>query len=143
MCDVCGVEPEMIMHMFCECLKLRQFLEKLLKVLTMKLNLVWDDNDVWEMFLLFGEWRRSRVKNEVLCRFLLSHARCAIKIRRNIAHYEKKIVTIWPIFKALVKRQIRYNVMHSAADFTLLPLGDNSLVSLDGEGNLIWDWGGV
>ena len=44
--------------------------------------MIWDNRDSWELFLLFGVWEKSKVKNTDLCKFLLSHARWTIKSRK-------------------------------------------------------------
>lgn len=62
-------------------------------------------------------------------------------MRRNIAHFEKKIAPIWPIFKNNVKKQIVFNIMHDGKTCAGLSLCDNDLVSLDEQGKLHWDWG--
>lgn len=140
-CDICEAEPETLLHLFCECVELKVFFDKLKKVLQGKLYLVWSVNDVWEFFLLFGEWRESRVENATLCRFLLSQARRAIKIRRDLAHFEHKKLQIWPIFKANVITHIKYSILHNAAGSNRPPLTNNSLVSLGEGGDLVWNWG--
>ena len=66
-----------------------------------RLGLIWSVSDSWDVFFLFGVWDESRVRNAALCRFLLSHARLAVKLRRNMAHYDHVIHPVWPIFNLL------------------------------------------
>ena len=140
LCDVCSRLPENLLHMFVKCDELKEFHTKLKDVLTEKLGLIWDERDCWESFILFGEWERSRVKNAALCRYLLSHARWAIKSRRNIAHFEKNVKPVWAIFRSMVRLQVSYRYMHGAAGFTLLFLRDNTLIKMDEGKNLVWDF---
>lgn len=105
-----------------------------------EIDLVWDDADCWKVFILFGVWEKSRVGNAMLCKFLLSQARRAIKLRMGIAFYDKKIVEIWVIFKGLVIKQINYWNVYSGADLPLPSLSNNCLVSLKENGKLQWNW---
>ena len=140
MCDVCKRAGESVVHMMlgCECLKgfflvFREFLRD-------RLGLIWDKEDSWEVFFLFGKWEKSKVRNGVLCRFLISHARWAIKARRNLAHFEQKKVDLWKIFKSIVKRQVTYKLRHSTTDLTLLFTQGNDLVRVDDRGRVEWFW---
>ncbi len=139
-CDICGLLPETLMHMYRECSELTSFFETLKECLVNKLGLIWDRGDSWDVFFIFGVWEKSRVKNVALCKFLLSHARWAVKSRRNIAHFEGRIISVWNIFKSIVKKQIHYRLTHGAADFTLLFIKDSDLLSLNRRGEIVWNW---
>lgn len=139
-CDVCESKAETLIHMFCECECLSEFFGKLKSCLRDKLGLLWDRRDSWMGFFLFGTWKESRVKNAVLCRFLLSHARWAIRSRRNIAHYERRKASVWILFKSIVRKQISYRHKHGTEDFTLLFTRDSELLSLDDDGRIVWNW---
>lgn len=141
LCDVCNSAPETMLHWFCECPGLAVFFQFLKRLLITKLGLLWSDNDKWELFILVGYWRESRVRNEALCKFLLSQARRTIRIRRNLAFRECRLTLIEPIFKAIVKKQILYCTTYSPTGLPLLPLAGNSLVSVGEGGKLRWDWG--
>ncbi len=139
-CDVCGLVTEDLMHMYIKCPKLCGFFKMLKCCLTKKLNFVWSDRDSWEVFVLFGVWDMSMVISSELCRFLLSHARWAIKSRRNIAHFENKLVPVWPIFKSMVQTQVKYTMVCGSTSLKTLFLRDNCLVSCQQGGKLIWRW---
>ena len=140
-CDICGLQAETLMHLFCNCIELNVFFVKLKNCLRDRLGFDWDVSDSWDVFFLFGIWDKSRVRNVTLCRFLLSHARLAVKLRRNMAHYDHKIHLVWPIFRNMVRKHVRFRRLHGVVDFTRTFLTDNTLVSLDERGNLLWDWG--
>ncbi len=128
-CDVCGLETENLVHMYVKCTKLCGFFKMLKCCLIKKLGLVWNNRDSWEIFVLFGVWKESRVKNTELCRFLLSHARWAIKSRHNIAHFENKLVPVWPIFKSMVQSQTKYRMICGNVGIKKLFSRDSSLFS--------------
>lgn len=44
--------------------------------------------------------------NVGLLNLVLSHARHAVKVRRNYAHYENKLLGVWDIMERSLKRDI-------------------------------------
>lgn len=58
-----------------------------------------------------------------------------------MAHHDHKIHLVWPIFKNMVRKHVRFRKVHGTANFTLLFLTDNTPISLDERGTLLWKWG--
>ena len=94
-CDVCEVGVETCMHEFVECGELRLYFGDF--VVKME----------WRKLWLFGVKERKKGCNINLLNYVLSHARYAVKLRRNIAHYEKKKSDVWNVFKNLTERDVR------------------------------------
>ena len=106
-CDVCGEEVETCMHEFVECKELRGYFEKI----KMLINKCWKgklaERMVWKKLWLFGVNESQNGCNVNLMNYVLSHARYAVKIRRNTAHYEKRKCDVWTVFKNLTERDVR------------------------------------
>ena len=70
----------------------------------------------------------------------MSHARFAVKLRRNLAHYEKRKADVWSIFKSGLKKDV--NMMYRSLDSeefergfimgsTLTRIGEDGEVQID------------
>ena len=110
-CDVCEVGVETCMHEFVECGELRVYFGKIRELI----NRCWEGDFVgrseWKKLWLFGVVERKRGCNVNLLNYVLSHARYAVKLRRNTAQYERRKCDVWNVFKNLTERDVK--VMHS------------------------------
>lgn len=125
--------------MYLKCAELYEFFHLLKHCLTEKLGLVCEGRDSWEIFFLFCIWGKSRVTNTELCKCLISHARWAIKSRRNMAHYEKTIIPVWAIFKNVIQTQIKYKIMRGTVNLTMLFTKNKSLFMYKEGGKIVWN----
>ena len=95
------------MHEFVECCELRVYFERMKELI----NNCWEGDYVsrieWKKLWLFGVNERKNGCNINRLNYVLSHARYAVKLRRNIAHYEEKKCEVWNIFKNLTERDIK------------------------------------
>lgn len=139
-CDVCKQENEDLLHLFINCVELKECCEKLKQLLCRCLK--FDDNYVenWNKLLLFGICDKKCVKNYSLCHFLLSHWRWAVRLRRNIAHYQKRVVNVWPIFKNLVRKSVRFRLINGIRNFHPVFVKNNTLISMDEHNKIVWGW---
>ena len=60
----------------------------------------------WKELWLFGMNGKSEGCNVSFLNLCLSHARHAVKIRTNIAHYEKRVGSVWEIAKRTIQRDV-------------------------------------
>ena len=60
----------------------------------------------WKELWLFGMNGKMVGGNVGLLNLCLSHARFAVKQRRNIAHYEGRVVEVWDLTKRSIKRDV-------------------------------------
>lgn len=67
----------------------------------------------WKELWLFGVCERVKGNNVNLLNYLLSYARYAVKVRRNYAHYEGKIMDVWCLFRSKLSFDI--GVLHAGA----------------------------
>ncbi len=139
-CDVCGVEVETCMHEFVECCELGRYFQKMKELI----NRCWQGGFVermdWRELWLFGVTGRVKGSNVNLLNYVLSHARLAVKLRRNLAHYEKRRIEAWSVFKNIMEKDV--NMVHrgvSEEEFlegfvegsTFIEIGDDGRVVLD------------
>ena len=138
-CDVCGAKPETLMHLFWECTKLKSFLARL-KIIIVK---HWGrDVDVegdlrWKKTVLFGVWGKRRKVN--LVNYVLSHARYAIWLRRNKAHFEDKEMAVWVYFEATLRKNVFLILKYGKEDFENFIEG-SKLIWIRDDGKLDFDF---
>lgn len=139
-CDVCGVEVETCMHEFAECAELQVYFERLKGII----NRCWKERYVermeWKELWLFGVG--GKMKGVSLLNYMLSHARFAVKMRRNLAHYEKRRADVWSMFKSGLQRDV--NMMHGALeknDFESWFIAGSTLIRIRGDGEVRIDCG--
>lgn len=65
-----------------------------------------ETKEEWGKMFLFGIFGKSKRMDNCLVNFLLSHARLAVVLRRNYAHFEGRKVKIKDIFKFITKRDV-------------------------------------
>ena len=99
------------MHEFVECCELEGYFVKIKGLI----NRCWGGGFVermeWRELWLFGVTSRVESCNVNLLNYVLSHARFAVKHRRNVAHYEKKRVEVWSVFMSIMRRDV--NMVYS------------------------------
>ena len=94
----------------------------------------------WRELWLFGVTSKVKGCNVNLLNYVLSHARFAVKLRRNLAHYEKKRVEVWSVFMSIMRRDVNMVYSYVGEDeflggfvegSTFIVLGDDGEVKLD------------
>ncbi|KAF3842499.1 hypothetical protein F7725_024450 [Dissostichus mawsoni] len=159
-CDVCKVKDETCMHEFFECSKLKVFFERLKELI----DKCWGDRIiktmVWKELWLFGVNERMKGLNVNLCNYVLSHARYAVKIRRDVAHLERRTVEVWDVLKRILSKNIQMAYAYLDKDIFLESFVEGcALVDVNDNGNLVkcsyndgltkrdtkevWGWGRV
>lgn len=68
-------------------------------------------------FFLFGLKGKSKVLNINLLNYVLSPARYAIRLRRNLGHYEGKIVSVEVIFRNILEKDVKLVQKYGGGDF--------------------------
>lgn len=139
-CDVCKQENEDLLHLFINCDELKKCCEKLKQLLRRCLSFEENNVENWNELLLFGVYDKKCVKNYKLCNFLLSHWRWAVRLKRNIAHYEKRVVKVWPIFKNVVTKSVRFRWIYGTRNFHNVFVKNNTLISVDEQHKIVWSW---
>ena len=120
-CDVCKVMVETCMHEFFECGELKVYFERLKGLI----DKCWGDRIlktmVWKELWLFGVSGGVKGPKVNLCNYVLSHARYAVKLRRDLAHFGNRKVDVWDLFKK-EKDAFLENFVDGC---TLVEVGDN------------------
>lgn len=104
-CDVCLTDVETLMHMFFECKKLDIFHDKLKNFFKNDFGKDVKEEE-WKKLFLFGECVNKKDMRGNLCNFILSNARYAIWIRRNLAFHEGRIVDVNGIFRSVMRKNV-------------------------------------
>lgn len=139
-CDICKTEPENLHHLFVNCAGLNVFFVRLKNLLERRLNIAVGADDSWATVLLFGLHEENEGENVTLCNYVLSHARLAIRLSRNYAHFEKRIVNTWCIFKSIMQKDVRNRYIFGTRNFSKVFLKGNTLITVNGRGGLVWNW---
>uniref|UniRef100_A0A671TR16 Reverse transcriptase domain-containing protein n=1 Tax=Sparus aurata TaxID=8175 RepID=A0A671TR16_SPAAU len=139
-CDVCGVEVETCMHEFLECRELKTYFERLKDLISR----CWEGSFVermeWKELWLFGVTRRMKGCNVSLLNYMFSHARFAVKLRRNMVHYEKRKADVWSMFRSGMKRDVHMTHRYIKKEIflkdfiegsSLIEIGDNGEVKMN------------
>ncbi|KAF3858933.1 hypothetical protein F7725_012134 [Dissostichus mawsoni] len=142
-CDVCKVKDETCMHEFFECSKLKVFFERLKELI----DKCWGDRIiktmVWKELWLFGVNERMKGLNVNLCNYVLSHARYAVKIRRDVAHLERRTVEVWDVLKRILSKNIQMAYAYLDKDIFLESFVEGcALVDVNDNGNLVYAYDG-
>lgn len=106
MCDVCSHGHENFLHYFLECDALVDFFNFLKELLKENWDVEFDSEEGWKKMFLFGLFERREKVKFCLVNFVLIHARLAVILRRNFAHFEGRAVKIKVLFKAIMKRDV-------------------------------------
>lgn len=136
-CDVCGVSPESFMHLFLDCGELTDFYSKLKIFLLKNWKQELIESVKWRELMLFGVSKNYRKVHINLLNLVLSHARYAIRIRRNIAHFEGKKVNVWPIFESAMKRNILFVFKHKREEFKRYFIESNTVITISTDGKIM------
>lgn len=75
---MCGKEAEILLHLFLNCKKLKDFFTSLKDCLKKKWGRVFVDNLDWKTVIVFGIAGKNKKVTFNLLNFVLSHARCAV-----------------------------------------------------------------
>ena len=95
----------------------------------------------WKELWLFGGIEKKDECNVNLLNDVLSHARRAVQIRRNIAHFEGNMSDVWQIMKRTVHRDINLVRIHVEKDTFCEDFVDGSrLVEMEEEGALCFNF---
>lgn len=139
-CDICGTEVENFMHFFIECSRLQGFHEFIKGLLEQH----WGEDIVngveWRRLFLFGINGKSKVFNINLMNFVLSHARYAVRQRRNLGHYEGKIVSVEVLFKSILEKDIELIYKYGGCNFEKLFVWGSTFIEIDQNGKLAFNY---
>jgi len=120
-CDVCDGEVENLMHLYVECQGLEEHHEMLKQLVRKNWEKTHFVDEEWSKIFLFGMVREKNVKGNLhLLNMVLSYARYAVRLRKNVAYFEKRKENVWCIFKALLKQHIRMIYTYMNIDFCVL-----------------------
>ena len=141
-CDVCEVKVETCMHEFFECTGLKVYFEKMKGLIKRCWKGEVVKNMRWREWWLFGVNGKGRKCNVSLLNYVLSHARYAVKLRRNLAHYDKRSVEVWSLFQRMVKRDVitMYKYI-SKEDFISSFVEGSTFIVIGDDEKLIFDFG--
>ncbi len=109
MCDVCDSGHETFLHYFLECIALKDFFDFLKNLLKKNCYEEMNLEEEWRQIFLFGIFGKKKTVDYWLINYVLSHARLAVVLRRNYAHFEGRKVKIKELFKAIVRRDVEMN----------------------------------
>lgn len=103
-CDVCDEEVENLMHLYVECQGLEEYHELLKQLVRKNWEKIQFVDEEWSKIFLFGMVKEKNVKgNLYLLNMVLSYARYAVRLRRNVAYFDKKKGKCVVYFQSLVK----------------------------------------
>ena len=141
-CDVCEVAVETCMHEFFECAGLRVYFEKIKELINRCWKGEWVKKMEWRELWLFGVNGKMDDCNVALLNYVLSHARYAVKLRRNLAHYERKTADVWGVFQCMMKRDVStlYSYV-SMGDFHRSFVVGSTFIIIGEDKKLIFDFG--
>lgn len=140
LCDVCDSGHETFMHYFLECSALKEFFDFLKNLLKRNCYEEVDLEERWKQFFLFGVFGKKKTLDFWLINYVLSHARLAVVLRRNYAHFEGRKVKIKKIFKVIVRRDVELNCKYGGNDVKEFFVTGNKFIK-EGEGNIIlFNW---
>lgn len=144
-CKVCMKNEEGLIHLFFYCENLREFMEKIKNIAKSLLKEKYDEDMIqkkWEKMFLFGI--NGKDYNVTVFNFLVTIAKHATWLRRNIAKYEKRKVNVWSLFKnkmeTTVKLLCEYFLMNDKKDdFIEIFLEGNPMIEYKMDG-VTWLW---
>ena len=132
------------MHEFFECTGLKVYFEKMKGLIKRCWKGEVVKNMRWREWWLFGVNGKGRKCNVSLLNYVLSHARYAVKLRRNLAHYDKRSVVwgVWSLFQRMVKMDVitMYKYI-SKGDFIKSFVEGSTFIVIGDDEKLIFDFG--
>lgn len=138
-CDVCKFDPETLMHLYYECDKLKMFFMKLREFLHENWGREYIEGMEWKKVFLFGVWEKKKGVNVNMLNYVLSHARYAIWLRRNLAHFEGKHIGVWSYFESELKKDIFWIYKCEKMDFGTFINGCKFISVID-DGKLMFNF---
>lgn len=105
-CDVCGNGHESFLHYFLRCEELVDFFDFLKNLLLENWSVKVETEEEWGKLFLFGTFGKRKSTDICLINFVLSHARLAVVLRRNYAHFEGRKVKVKDMFKSMIQRDV-------------------------------------
>ncbi len=103
MCDVYDNGHESFLHYFLRCEALVDFFDFLKSLLIENWSVEVESEEEWGKIFLFGIFGKRKRADICLINLVLSHARLAVVLRRNYAHFEGRKVKIKDIFKLIIQ----------------------------------------
>ena len=135
-CDVCKREDETFNHYFFKCPMLCVLLEKVKDMLSVHCGIKVGNDVEWKKLLLFGVLGKEKDVNVNLVNLVLSTVRHAIVCRRNIAHYEGRVIRVWELFVTTFKKNVRLVHVLKKVDFHRYFVKNSTLVIITESGKL-------
>ncbi|XP_059402554.1 uncharacterized protein LOC132133669 [Carassius carassius] len=140
MCDVCNTDHETFLHYFLECNELKDFFVFLKSLL--KKNCFDDVNlkERWRKIFLFGVFQKKTAIDFWFINYVLSHARLAVVLRRNYAHFEGRKVKIKDFFKAIMTRDIEMCCKYGGDDVKDFFVTGNKFIKEGERKEVLYNW---
>lgn len=139
-CDICEKEPENLIHLFFECEELNDFFGKLKGMLKKNWGREWIEKLNWKKAMFFGVGEKTKTVNVNLLNYVLSHARYAVWLRRNLAHFEGKKISVWSYFESVLRKDVFLVWKYEKVDFERFFVEGSGLISLSVDGKLMYDF---
>lgn len=135
-CSVCKIADKTLEHVFLECIELLNFKVHLKQLLGKQCRYVCNDVCEWDYHVLFGLTERMSGVNQNVVNLILSVARSAVFLRRNLALHEGRVVDIWVYFVSYYKAFFSLYFSRGVDFFTDAFMGGNSLFTFNEGGSL-------
>lgn len=139
-CDICHIGVENFLHFFIECSRLRGFHEFLKELLVKHWGEEIFNGVEWRRFFLFGINGKSKVLNFNLVNYVLSHARYAVRLRRNLGHYEGKCVSVEVLFKSMLEKNIEIIHRYGGCNFEKQFVWGSTFIRISSNGKLVFNY---
>ena len=139
-CDICGTGVEHFMHFFVECSRLKDFHEFLKGLLVKHWGEEIFNGVEWKRFFIFGINGKSKVLNFNLVNYVLSHARYAVRQRRNMGHYEGKCVSVEGLFRRTLENDTEIIYKYGGGNFEKLFVWGSTFIEIMSNGKLAFNY---
>lgn len=136
LCSVCKKDDETLELVFLECVELVNFKVRLKELLETKCRYECNDVSEWDYHVLFGLTQRMSGVNDNVVNLILSVARRAIFLRRNLALHEGRLVVLGDYFVGHYKAFFSIYFSLGVDFFTDAFMGGNNLFTVNEGGTL-------
>jgi len=140
MCDVCNNGHESFLHYFLRCEALVDFFDFLKSLLKENWGVEVESEEEWSKMFLFGILEKRKKMDNCLINFILSHARLAVVLRRNYAHFEGRKVKIKELFKSITKRDVELICKYGEKEVKEFFVNTNKLIYQEPGEEICFNW---
>ena len=140
-CDGCDSEVESLMHFYVECQSLKDYHELLKQCVRKNWEEIKFVDKEWGRMFLFGMVQEKKVRGNVqLLNMMLSFARYAVRLRRNVAYFEKRKENVWCIFRTLIKQHIKMIKIYMCEEFCNFFVEGSKFISVTELNELVFNF---